>query len=66
MKEGMKEPLIVEMKKTFNLALLLQGLERLKLSPYVYLAVEKSRTKKALSISAGPICAICAGDWDLV
>lgn len=46
LKEGMKEPLIVEMKKTFNLALLLQGIERLKLSPYVYLAVEKSRAKK--------------------
>ncbi|EHB68007.1 MULTISPECIES: DUF2161 family putative PD-(D/E)XK-type phosphodiesterase [Paenibacillus] len=46
MKEGADEPLIVEMKKTFNLALLLQGLERLKLTPYVYLAVEKSRAKK--------------------
>ncbi|MEC0305286.1 DUF2161 family putative PD-(D/E)XK-type phosphodiesterase [Paenibacillus lautus] len=46
MKEGADEPLIVELKKTFNLALLLQGIERLKLTPYVYLAVEKSRAKK--------------------
>lgn len=46
MKEGLTEPLIVEMKKTFNLALLLQGMERLKMSSQVYLAVEKSRAKK--------------------
>ena len=46
MKDGADEPLIVELKKTFNLALLLQGIERLKLTPYVYLAVEKSRAKK--------------------
>ncbi|AKG34029.1 DUF2161 family putative PD-(D/E)XK-type phosphodiesterase [Paenibacillus durus] len=39
-------PLIVEMKKTFNLSLLLQGVERLKLSPAVYLAVERCREKK--------------------
>lgn len=43
---GSDEPLIVEMKKTFNIALLLQGLERQKLSGEVYLAVEKNRTKK--------------------
>lgn len=40
------EPLIVEIKKTFNLALLLQGLERQKLSTTVYLAVERNRTKR--------------------
>lgn len=40
------EPLIVEIKKTFNLALLLQGLERQKLSTIVYLAVERNRTKR--------------------
>ncbi|MDU5949823.1 MAG: hypothetical protein E6Z15_22520, partial [Paenibacillus macerans] len=43
---GSDEPLIVEMKKTFNLPLLLQGLERQKLSGEVYLAVEKNRAKK--------------------
>ncbi|MDU4696092.1 MAG: DUF2161 family putative PD-(D/E)XK-type phosphodiesterase [Paenibacillus sp.] len=40
------EPLIVEMKKTFNLSLLLQGLERQRLSSEVYLAVERNRAKK--------------------
>ncbi|RUT29202.1 hypothetical protein EJP77_15965 [Paenibacillus zeisoli] len=40
------EPLIVEMKKTFNLALLLQGQARQKLSKEVYLAVERNRQKK--------------------
>lgn len=41
-----EEPLIVELKKTFNLSLLLQGLERQKLSSEVYLAVERNRPKK--------------------
>ncbi|NMO96011.1 DUF2161 family putative PD-(D/E)XK-type phosphodiesterase [Paenibacillus lemnae] len=45
-REDGQELMIAEMKKTFNLALLLQGLERLKMSPHVYLAVEKSRAKK--------------------
>lgn len=40
------EPLIVEIKKTFNLPLLLQGLERQKLSNEVYLAVERNRSKR--------------------
>ncbi|MEF2966873.1 DUF2161 family putative PD-(D/E)XK-type phosphodiesterase [Paenibacillus sp. M1] len=40
------EPLIVEMKKTFNLPLLLQGLERQRLSSEVYLAVERNRSKR--------------------
>ncbi|MNJ32631.1 hypothetical protein D3C77_273010 [compost metagenome] len=45
--EGYNEaPLIVEIKKTFTLALLLQGVERQKLTPNVYLAVECNRTKK--------------------
>ncbi|WP_138494076.1 DUF2161 family putative PD-(D/E)XK-type phosphodiesterase [Paenibacillus pinistramenti] len=43
---GQTEPLIVEIKKTFNLALLLQGLERQKLTSEVYLAVERNRAKK--------------------
>lgn len=45
-REDLEHPLIVEMKKSFNLALLLQGVERLKLSPTVYLAVERVRDKK--------------------
>lgn len=40
------DPLVVEMKKTFNLPLLLQGLERQKLSSEVYLAVERNRSKR--------------------
>ncbi|ANE48547.1 hypothetical protein SY83_22210 [Paenibacillus swuensis] len=41
-----KEPVIVELKKTFNLALLFQGMERLRMSGNVYLAVERNRAKK--------------------
>lgn len=40
-----EEVIIVEMKKTFNLALLLQGVERLRLGAAVYLAVERNRKK---------------------
>jgi hypothetical protein len=36
---------LVEMKKTFNLALLLQGIERLRLNGQVMLAVERNRKK---------------------
>ncbi|MGO4182838.1 DUF2161 family putative PD-(D/E)XK-type phosphodiesterase [Paenibacillus sp. TAF43_2] len=39
------DTIIVEMKKTFNLALLLQGVERLRLNSHVVLAVERNRTK---------------------
>lgn len=39
------ETVIVEMKKTFNLALLLQGIERLRLNCDVVLAVERNRKK---------------------
>ncbi|WP_025678554.1 DUF2161 family putative PD-(D/E)XK-type phosphodiesterase [Paenibacillus massiliensis] len=46
LRENSQQPLIVEIKKTFSLALLLQGLQRLKLGGEVYLAVEKNRSKK--------------------
>ncbi|WP_424766327.1 DUF2161 family putative PD-(D/E)XK-type phosphodiesterase [Paenibacillus sp. sgz302251] len=39
------ETIIVEMKKTFNLALLLQGVERLRINKHVILAVERNRKK---------------------
>ncbi|WP_338044821.1 DUF2161 family putative PD-(D/E)XK-type phosphodiesterase [Paenibacillus lignilyticus] len=39
------ETILVEMKKTFNLALLLQGIERLRLNGHVILAVERNRKK---------------------
>ncbi|MBJ6362191.1 DUF2161 domain-containing phosphodiesterase [Paenibacillus sp. GCM10012307] len=42
---GGEDILIVEMKKTFNLALLLQGVERLRLDGHVVLAVERNRKK---------------------
>lgn len=54
------EPLIVEMKKTFNLALLLQGMERLQISSQVYLAVERSRAKRgAVNQRWGEIARLC-------
>ncbi|PWW41004.1 MULTISPECIES: DUF2161 domain-containing phosphodiesterase [Paenibacillus] len=54
------EPLIVEMKKTFNLSLLLQGMQRLKLSPFVYLAVERNRSKRgAVNQRWGELTTLC-------
>lgn len=44
---GDEEPVIVELKKTFNLPLLVQGIDRLKSSSRVYLAVEQNRNGKA-------------------
>ncbi|AJS59640.1 DUF2161 domain-containing phosphodiesterase [Paenibacillus sp. IHBB 10380] len=59
-REDMAEPLIVEMKKTFNLSLLLQGIERLKLSSNVYLAVERSRAKRgAVNQRWGDLSSLC-------
>ena len=59
-KDGLADPLIVEMKKTFNLSLLLQGMERLKMSSNVYLAVERSRTKRgAVNQRWGELSALC-------
>ncbi|AOZ92052.1 DUF2161 family putative PD-(D/E)XK-type phosphodiesterase [Paenibacillus crassostreae] len=59
-KEGAVEPLIVEMKKTFNLSLLLQGMERLKMSSNVYLAVERSRAKRgAVNQRWGELSVLC-------
>lgn len=42
-----EEPVIVELKKTFNLPLLIQGIERLKHSSQVYVAVELPKSGKA-------------------
>ncbi|WP_256719076.1 DUF2161 family putative PD-(D/E)XK-type phosphodiesterase [Paenibacillus odorifer] len=59
-REDVEHPLIVEMKKSFNLALLLQGVERLKLSPTVYLAVERVRDKKgAVNQRWGELSGLC-------
>nr|WP_255570463.1 DUF2161 family putative PD-(D/E)XK-type phosphodiesterase [Cohnella sp. CFH 77786] len=40
------DPTIVEMKKIFTLPLLLQGVDRQKTGAYVWLAVERNRTKR--------------------
>jgi len=40
------DPVIAEMKKTFTLPLLLQGIDRQKTGAEVWLAVERNRTKK--------------------
>lgn len=59
-RDAAEPPLIVEMKKAFNLSLLLQGMERLKLSPVVYLAVERNREKKgAASQRWGELTELC-------
>lgn len=59
-REDEDQPLIVEMKKSFNLALLLQGVERLRLSPNVYLAVERVRDKKgAVNQRWGELSGLC-------
>ena len=44
---GDEEPVIVELKKTFNLPLLVQGVKRLKHTNRVYLAVELPRGGRA-------------------
>ncbi|WP_082652024.1 DUF2161 family putative PD-(D/E)XK-type phosphodiesterase [Gorillibacterium timonense] len=44
---GDEEPVLVELKKTFNLPLVIQGMERLQRSERVYLAVEQNRNGKA-------------------
>jgi hypothetical protein len=41
-----EEPIVVELKKTFNLALLFQGINRLKMTNTVYLAVEYTNKKR--------------------
>nr|WP_245347172.1 DUF2161 family putative PD-(D/E)XK-type phosphodiesterase [Cohnella lubricantis] len=41
-----ESPIIVEIKKTFTLPLLLQGLDRQRTGAAVWLAVERNRTKK--------------------
>lgn len=45
-REDQADPTIVEMKKTFTLPLLLQGIDRQKTGSQVWLAVERNRSKK--------------------
>src|SRR5438445_7361474 len=44
-------PVIVELKLTFSLALLLQGIDRLSLTDRVYLAVSRPRGRRARGVS---------------
>lgn len=55
-----EETIIVEMKKTFNLALLLQGVERQRLGTQVYLAIERNRKKSgAVNQRYGDLAELC-------
>ncbi|CAI6047413.1 DUF2161 family putative PD-(D/E)XK-type phosphodiesterase [Cohnella sp. JJ-181] len=59
-RQGEPLPVIVEMKKTFTLALLLQGLERQRTGAAVWLAVERNRVKKgAHNQRFGEIADLC-------
>lgn len=49
-REGEAWPVIVELKKRFNLSLFLQALDRLAASPCVYVAAEKRERGNAFSI----------------
>ncbi|GLX65844.1 DUF2161 family putative PD-(D/E)XK-type phosphodiesterase [Paenibacillus glycanilyticus] len=60
MKPDGSEAVVVEMKKTFNLALLLQGIERLRINDHVVLAVERNRKKSgAHNQRFGDITELC-------
>lgn len=45
-RDDLPEPTIVEMKKTFTLPLLLQGIDRQRFGGSIWLAIERNRTKK--------------------
>jgi len=44
-------PVVVELKKRFNLSLFLQAVERRALTPYVYVAAERTDRKNAFAVS---------------
>ena len=54
---GDEPPVIVELKVSFNLALLLQGIDRLSLTDRVYLAVSRPRSRRArgASVQRSPV-----------
>ncbi|MBM3571277.1 MAG: hypothetical protein FJX52_02800 [Alphaproteobacteria bacterium] len=58
---GAEPPVIVELKLTFNLALLLQGVDRLALTDRVYLAVPEPRGRRGGSVSVyrGEVRKLC-------
>ncbi|WP_347766349.1 DUF2161 family putative PD-(D/E)XK-type phosphodiesterase [Gorillibacterium sp. CAU 1737] len=57
---GEEAPVLVELKKTFNLPLVIQGIERLQRSDRVYLAVERPATGKApYGLGWGELVRLC-------
>ena len=56
-KDGEPWPVVVELKKRFNLSLFLQGVERFSISPYVYVAAERTTGRHAFSI--GELTRLC-------
>jgi hypothetical protein len=56
---GNEEPVIVELKLRFTLSLLLQGVDRLALSPLVYLAVPRPTGARRVRPDAKPVRRLC-------
>jgi hypothetical protein len=57
---GEEAPVVVELKRTFNLPLIVQGIDRMKLSDRVYLAVEMPATGRAVhGLSWSDLTRIC-------
>jgi len=57
---GNERPVVVELKLTFSLTLLLQGVDRLALSDRVYLAVARPRSRRApASVYRREVRALC-------
>jgi len=50
-RDGEEWPVVVELKKRFNLSLFLQAVERFSVSPYVYVAAERVSGRNAFSIT---------------
>ena len=59
-RRGNEEPVIVELKLRFTLSLLLQGVDRLALSPLVYLAVPRPTARtRGVRPDAKPVRILC-------
>jgi hypothetical protein len=58
---GDEAPVIVELKLAFNLALVLQGIDRLSVSDCVYLAVARPRGRRAAAVNVyrGDVRKLC-------
>ena len=60
-RRGSEPPVIVELKLAFNLALLLQGIDRLSLTDRVYLAVARPRGRRrgGVNVYRGDVRKLC-------